>query len=85
MGDQKKVIMVTGGSGLVGHGIRAAIDKEGKRGDEEWVFVSSKDADLRCVFIYVGVGVHWQESKLRDEKNELYKYVFVFYELFGMT
>lgn len=46
MGDQKKVIMVTGGSGLVGHGIRAAIDKEGKRGDEEWVFVSSKDADL---------------------------------------
>jgi len=46
MGDQKKVIMVTGGSGLVGHGIRAAIDKEGKRGDEEWVFVPSKDADL---------------------------------------
>jgi len=45
MGD-KKVIMVTGGSGLVGHGIKAAIDKEGKRGDEEWVFVSSKDADL---------------------------------------
>ena len=40
------VTMVTGGSGLVGHGIRAAIDKEGKRGDEEWVFVSSKDADL---------------------------------------
>jgi len=45
MGD-KKVIMVTGGSGLVGHGIKAAIDKEGARGDEEWVFVSSKDADL---------------------------------------
>jgi len=45
MGD-KKVILVTGGTGLVGHGIRAAIDKEGKRDDEEWVFVSSKDADL---------------------------------------
>ncbi|KAK3737250.1 hypothetical protein RRG08_009297 [Elysia crispata] len=43
----KKVILVTGGSGLVGHGIRAAMEKEGKREDEEWNFVSSKDADLQ--------------------------------------
>ena len=44
---EKKVILVTGGTGLVGKGIEAAIQKEGKRDDEEWVFVSSKDGDLR--------------------------------------
>merc|ERR1711934_420265 len=40
-----KVILVTGGSGLVGHGIKAAWEKE-KRDDEVFHFVSSKDADL---------------------------------------
>ncbi|KAH9503670.1 GDP-L-fucose synthase [Bulinus truncatus] len=45
MADQK-VILVTGGTGLVGKGIEAAIEREGKRPDEEWHFVSSKDADL---------------------------------------
>ncbi|KAK3737252.1 hypothetical protein RRG08_009299 [Elysia crispata] len=43
----KKIILVTGSSGLVGHGIRAAIEQEGQREDEEWHFVSSKDADLQ--------------------------------------
>ncbi|GFS26355.1 GDP-L-fucose synthase-like [Elysia marginata] len=43
----KKVILVTGGTGLVGNGIKAAMEKEGKREDEEWHFVSSKDADLQ--------------------------------------
>ncbi|KAK3737253.1 hypothetical protein RRG08_009300 [Elysia crispata] len=43
----KKVILVTGGSGLVGHGIKAAMEREGQRSDEEWHFVSSKDADLK--------------------------------------
>ncbi|GFR80550.1 GDP-L-fucose synthase [Elysia marginata] len=42
-----KVILVTGGTGLVGNGIKAAMEKEGKREDEEWHFVSSKDADLQ--------------------------------------
>lgn len=42
----KKIILVTGGTGLVGKGIEAAIEREGKRDDEEWHFVSSKDADL---------------------------------------
>ncbi|GFO12651.1 GDP-l-fucose synthase [Plakobranchus ocellatus] len=44
---ETKVILVTGGSGLVGNGIKAAVEKEGKRADEEWHFVSSKDADLQ--------------------------------------
>jgi len=43
---EKKIILVTGGSGLVGNGIKAAVEKEGKRPDEEWIFVSSKDANL---------------------------------------
>jgi len=44
------VVMVTGGSGLVGKGIQAALEK-GRVGptpaNERWVFLSSKDADLR--------------------------------------
>jgi len=44
MGD-KKVVLVTGGSGLVGSAIREVIEAE-KPADEEWVFASSKDADL---------------------------------------
>ena len=42
---KKKVILVTGGSGLVGQGIQAVV-KEQPREDEHWVFLSSKDADL---------------------------------------
>lgn len=41
----KKVIMVTGGSGLVGRGIAAAVEMD-KREDEEWIFLSSKDGNL---------------------------------------
>jgi GDP-L-fucose synthase len=43
--DAKSVVLVTGGSGLVGAAIRAYIDETG--GTEEWVFLSSKDGDLR--------------------------------------
>lgn len=42
----QKVIMVTGGSGLVGKGIEAIVKTEEKRSDEVWIFLSSKDADL---------------------------------------
>jgi len=41
----KKVIMVTGGTGLVGRGIQAAVEMD-KRDDEEWIFLSSKDGNL---------------------------------------
>lgn len=41
-----KRILVTGGTGLVGRAIEKVVaDGEG-RPDEEWIFVSSKDADL---------------------------------------
>ena len=41
----KKVILVTGGKGLVGEGIQTYIQTD-KREDEEWIFVSSKDGNL---------------------------------------
>ena len=49
-----KRILVTGGSGLVGQAIRAVINDPNVESvfraasDEEWFFVSSKEADLRC-------------------------------------
>jgi GDP-L-fucose synthase len=46
MSQEKKTILVTGGTGLVGMAIRQVIEMEGKRDDEEWVFINSKDADL---------------------------------------
>jgi len=42
----KSVVMVTGGSGLVGMAIREYVESNPK-GNEEWVFLSSKDGDLR--------------------------------------
>jgi len=39
-------VLVTGGSGLVGKGVQEALKLDGC-GDEEWVFLTSKDGDLR--------------------------------------
>lgn len=48
---EKSVVLVTGGSGLVGEAVKHVIAKENGRfgalQDEEWVFLSSKDGDLR--------------------------------------
>lgn len=45
MSDEKKIILVTGGSGLVGQGIKKVIEED-PRPNEEFIFLSSKDADL---------------------------------------
>ena len=45
-----KVIMVTGGTGLVGRAIER-VAKEQNRPDETWIFLSSKDGDLRYKYI----------------------------------
>ncbi|KAF0484139.1 epimerase-domain-containing protein [Gigaspora margarita] len=46
-----KVILVTGGSGLVGKAIEWVIENDkgrfGKMEDEKWIFLTSKDGDLR--------------------------------------
>lgn len=51
----KSVVLVTGGTGLVGYAIQHVIDTEpvgsrfGRQEGEAWYFLSSKDADLRSV------------------------------------
>lgn len=46
-GSHSKIVLVTGGTGLVGKGISAALDAGARRDNETWIFLSSKDADLR--------------------------------------
>ena len=43
---EKKVVLVTGGTGLVGSAIKYIVENEDKREDETFIFLSSKDADL---------------------------------------
>jgi len=45
-GNVKSTVLVTGGSGLVGQAIKSYVDTNGRDG-EEWIFLSSKDGDLR--------------------------------------
>jgi len=45
-GKSRAVVLVTGGSGLVGQAIKAIIEKE-SNSTESFVFLSSKDGDLR--------------------------------------
>ena len=50
--DTNVTILVTGGTGLLGHGIKYSLENAkderfAKRTNENWVFVNSKDADLR--------------------------------------
>ncbi|KAK8378759.1 hypothetical protein O3P69_009461 [Scylla paramamosain] len=42
---KEMVVMVTGGSGLVGNAIRIMVEKDQRPG-EKWIFLSSKDANL---------------------------------------
>lgn len=47
---EKSVIIVTGGSGLVGQAIKTIIEEEQKQEsvkNETWIFCGSKDGDLR--------------------------------------
>jgi len=41
-----KVVLVTGGTGLVGSAIQSVISKDPEASDETWVFLSSKDGNL---------------------------------------
>lgn len=47
MASEKRVILVTGGTGLVGKGIEAAVNKQGKNTNDTWIFLSSKEGDLK--------------------------------------
>lgn len=43
---EKKIILVTGGTGLVGKAIKHITELD-PREDEQFIFISSKDADLK--------------------------------------
>lgn len=43
------VILVTGGSGLVGKGIQAVVAEDKECASQTWIFLTSKDGDLRDV------------------------------------
>ncbi|KAL0881986.1 hypothetical protein ABMA27_001737 [Loxostege sticticalis] len=47
MSADKTVILVTGGSGLVGQAIKTVVEEETGVQNESWVFCGSKDGDLR--------------------------------------
>ncbi|KAL9558004.1 hypothetical protein MBANPS3_001104 [Mucor bainieri] len=52
MATTESVILVTGGSGLVGEAVKWVIENDkseryGKKENETWIFLSSKDGDLR--------------------------------------
>lgn len=43
-----KVILVTGGSGLVGSAIRTIVETQNEGlPEEKWIFTNSKEADLK--------------------------------------
>ena len=44
--DDEMVIVVTGGGGLVGMGLKAEVEKV-KSPNEQWIFLRSADGDLR--------------------------------------
>ena len=41
-----KVVLVTGGSGMVGRTLQEIVEKD-RASEEKWIFASMKDADLR--------------------------------------
>ena len=44
-GEGQTIVLVTGGTGLVGKGIETIVNSD-KQENETWYFASSKDADL---------------------------------------
>ncbi|CAI4230746.1 unnamed protein product [Auanema sp. JU1783] len=44
--DKQKIVLVTGGTGLVGKAIQRIVSTEEKKKNEQWVFIGSADCDL---------------------------------------
>lgn len=54
---EQKIILVTGGTGLVGKAIQEVVATEEKKADETWIFLSSKDGDLWLVLARNGLSI----------------------------
>mmetsp|Transcript_62 Transcript_62/g.160 ORF Transcript_62/g.160 Transcript_62/m.160 type:complete len:320 (-) Transcript_62:236-1195(-) len=46
MSAEEKVVLVTGGTGLVGKGIEKSLENDPENVNEKWIFLSSKDGSL---------------------------------------
>jgi len=44
--ENRKLVLVTGGSGLVGQAVRMMVEEDANEKNENWIFLSSKDGDL---------------------------------------
>jgi len=44
--ENRKLVLVTGGSGLVGQAVRMMVEEDANEKKENWIFLSSKDGDL---------------------------------------
>lgn len=58
---EKRVILVTGGTGLVGKGIELALKEIGQDPNDNFVFLSSKDGDITyCCYVILLSLVIWK-------------------------
>ena len=68
-GDSKTVVLVTGGSGLVGQAIKHFVENGGRRDGETWHFATSKDADLASMAdtkaLFERIKVRWRAERHR--------------------
>ena len=67
--NMSKVILVTGGTGLVGKGIEI-VSKQENNADDKFIFLSSKDGDMRYVSL---------------KRNHLKKYALTDHEMFHLN
>ena len=66
---ERTIILVTGGSGLVGEAVKHVVNKEtdprfSALPNEQWIFLTSKDGDLRY-FVACDLHVMADRSTLR--------------------
>src|SRR5690554_3384355 len=67
----QSVVLVTGGNGLVGRGIESHLKSGGKAENETWIFLSSKDGDLRFFHSFQSlISRDYEQTKAIFEKHK---------------
>lgn len=54
--EEDMVILVTGGGGLVGMGLKSEAEKV-KSPNEQWIFLRSADGDLRWLYLTIKISI----------------------------